>query len=1122
MILNTRISFSLCALLAILTPAVIEAVPEKEKKPAKIEGTANPEKFPAKNPDEALLSTITYPAEMKAGVFARQPDILNATAICFDEQNRLYASETHRFDRGIEDNRRNQHWLRDEIALTSTAERLGMYKKHADIKPLSYYTEYSDKIRVLEDTNGDGKADVSKIFADEFNDPLDGTAAGIMAANGKVYYACIPHVWMLEDNNGDLIADKRTSLQEGYGISVSLSGHDLNGFAFGPDGRIYFTLGDRGYNLKTADGRHLYDQYAGAIFRMEPDGSGLEVVHYGLRNPKEIAFDQYGEAFSVDNNADMGDKARIVHIVEGATSGWHRGNQNLRNFRHAIDVNGRHEIPWMEESGWDVKGKNRPAAYLPPTAHLSTGPSGLTYNPGTGLDPKWANNFFICDYRGAKSGVIAFEMKPSGASFALEREETFIQGFLNTDMEFGYDGKVYVSDFTGSWRTYDLGTIFVFENEKETAKPIVAEVRSLFANDIEKLAPEKLASLLGHTDMRVRQRAQFALAKDTTNRPHLLKATDAGNKLVHRLHGLWGLGQLARSLKDLKSAQALAKLTMDSEWRIRSQAAKALGDSFPKEFQSTAAFLLKDKHPNTQLHAAIALGKSKNPQYIPALISLLEKNKDADVYLRHGAIQGLIGIADVDASIKHAKGSSPAVRRGLVIALRRLKSDQLATFVTDPDPSIAIEAIQAINDDYIEGARSAVARATNLLGKSSTMIDNRILNSIYRMGDEENARRALGIATNSNYPESIRMEALFVLQRWENPPAADPTTGKHRPLTNERSLAKLRPDLTKTLNLLLDSCSGALLAEVIRTTEGFGIEITPATLLTHFANSKNATAIRLAALETLLKNKEDGLRPLLDKTLKDRDREIRAKSFETLASLDPVAAVTHAKTIFATGQIFDKQRAFAALEKLPNAAGLILTKLKDLKNQAPAIHLDILDAAAQRSEPEIKKALVAYKAGLDSSNPFAAYAVTADGGDINQGRSVFYNHGAAQCTRCHKGQKGRKGGVAGPNLQNVGSIHNRTYLVDSIVNPGAHIAPGYGTVSLTLNNDDIVAGTLTKENAKQITLKDLANGESKTYPRSEIKEISQAMSTMPPMIGILKKSEIRDLVAYLASLKAPK
>ena len=181
-----------------------------------------------------------------------------------------------------------------------------------------------------------------------------------------------------------------------------------------------------------------------------------------------------------------------------------------------------------------------------------------------------------------------------------------------------------------------------------------------------------------------------------------------------------------------------------------------------------------------------------------------------------------------------------------------------------------------------------------------------------------------------------------------------------------------------------------------------------------------------------------------------------------------------------------------------------------------------IEAAEKRSEPEIKKSLARYQAGLDSANPYAAYDITAEGGDVNQGRWIFYNHGAAQCTRCHKGQKGRKGGVAGPNLWNVGSLHNRSYLVTSIVTPGAHIAPGYGTVSLTLKNGDIVAGTLTKEDKKEVIIKDLEKGESTTYSRSDIKEISQAMSTMPPMIGILNKSEIRDLVAYLAWLKDPK
>ncbi len=1103
------------------------AAPEKEK-PGKIEGTANSEKFPAEDPDKALLSTITYPGEMKARVYARQPDALNVTAIAFDEQNRLYLSETHRFDRGIEDNRRNQHWLRDDIALTSTAERLEMYQKHAAIKSLDYYTEHSEKIRVLEDRDGDGKMDHSQIFADGFNDPLDGTAAGIFAANGKVYFACIPHVWMLEDTDGDLKADTRKSLQEGYGISVSLSGHDLNGFSFGPDGRIYFTIGDRGYNLKTPDGRHLYDQYAGAIFRMEPDGSDLEVVHSGLRNPKEIAFDQFGSAFSVDNNADMGDKARVVYMVEGADSGWNRGNQNFRNFRHAIDVSKRHAIPWMVESGWDISGTNRPNAYLPPVGHLSTGPSGLTYNPGTGLAEKWDNNFFICDYRGGKSGVIAFEMSPSGASYAVTSNETFIQGLLNTDMEFGYDGRVYVSDFTGSWNTYDLGAIYVFENPDELAKPVISEVRSLFANGFDNLFPNELATLLGHSDLRVRQRAQFALANSVENRPILLAATAADKPLLTRLHGVWGLGQLARLHKDPQSAQALAKLTTDTTWRIRGQAAQALGDAAPIAHRKTLATLLSDENFNTRMLATIALGKAGNTDDIPALVSLLEENKNSDPYIRHGAVHGLELIAkasgSVDSIVALQSHPSDAVRLGTVMVLRRLKHAGIAAFLTDKDPAIVIETIQAINDAYIEDARPALAEATDWIGKSTPMIDYRIINAIYRVGGPGNVQRALNIASDEQQSNNVRMEALFVLQRWENPPAADHTTGKHRPLTGNRSLAKHRPEIAKTLDSLLKTSSGELLAEVIRTTESFGLGIAPDVLLSHFSNAKNATAIRLAALETLQKSKSPQLRQALDQTLNDRDRDIRTRSFGALAGVDPAAAITQARKILASKKVFDQQQAFAVLAsvKHPDAASLILSSLQNLKAQPAALQLDILEAADQRTEPELVKALEAYNSKLDPTDPFASYSVTLAGGDINQGRSIFFNHGAAQCTRCHKGQRGRKGGVAGPDLWNVGSLHDPAYLLESLVNPAAHIAPGYGTVSLTLKDKTIVAGILTKENKKAVTITDLTSNAKTTYARSKIGGMSLPISTMPPMVGILKKSEVRDLIAYLSSLRDPK
>lgn len=1108
--------------------SLLPALPPGTKDPGKIEGTASDEDFPAPDPDQALLSTITWPEEMKARVYAKQPDALNVTAIAFDEQNRLYLAETHRFDRGIEDNRRNQHWLRDEIALTSTAERLAMYQKHAGVKPLDYYTKYSEKIRVLVDDDHDGVLDRSQLYADGFNEPLDGTAAGIFAANGKVYFACIPHVWMLEDTDGDLKADSRKSLQEGYGISVSLSGHDLNGFTFGPDGRIYFTIGDRGYNLKTADGRHLYDQYAGAIFRMEPDGSGLEVVHSGLRNPKEIAFDQYGSAFSVDNNADMGDKARLVYMVEGADSGWNRGNQNLNNFRHAIDVSGRHRIPWMEEKPWEKEAKNRPAAYLPPIDHISVGPSGLTYNPGTGLAKKWDNNFFICDYRGGGSEIIAFEVEPNGAGFQLKRNETFIKGFLNTDVEFGYDGRVYASDFTGGWKTYDLGNIFVFENPQEMAKPETQQVRKLFAEGFEQQSPDELAGLLHHPDYRVRQRAQFALAQNPGGLRVLLEATSSNQPLLTRLHGLWGLGQLGRLKQDKEALAYLLNITRDHEWRIRAQAVQALGNAKALIGRVQVRYLLTDPHPNVRMQAAIALGKFENFEDIPAFIKLLADNNDADPYLRHGAVQGLFTIARANESgpeiiAKLSTHPSPAVRRGAVLVLRKLKHGGIANFLKDSDPSIVIETIQAINDAYIEEARPALAELASFLGQSTTAIDNRIINAIFRVGGPENLKRLLAIAKNGDLANNIRIEALFALQRWQNPPAADPTTGKHRPLSGDRSLASHLVEITTTLNGLLEATSNEVLAEVIRATEAFDLKVSPKVFLDHFTNRGHPSSIRLAVLKILEKIKPAAFEKILTASLDDPKAEIRTNSFAALTRLAPESALTATETILTSGKPGDQQNVYQvfATTDHPGARSVILERLRDLDAQPTAVHLDILEAARAQQTPELEKALAAYEAQLDPADPLSQYAVALEGGDIAKGRAVFYNHGAAQCTRCHKGQENRQmGGVAGPHLKNVGRLHNRAYLLESLFNPNAKIAPGYGTVAVTLKDGTVIGGTLNKETEKKITVTDLADGKKKSFPRSEVASMTRPMSTMPAMTGILTMAEARDLVAYLDSLKA--
>ena len=139
----------------------------------------------------------------------------------------------------------------------------------------------------------------------------------------------------------------------------------------------------------------------------------VEVFATGLRNPQELAFDEFGNLFTVDNNSDSGDRARLVHLVEGGDSGWTIGYQ----FITAPVSRG----PWNEERLWEPRSDGQPAHIVPPLANLSDGPAGLAYYPGSGFPERFRGHFFLCDFRGHSglSGIRTFTVRPKGASFAL-------------------------------------------------------------------------------------------------------------------------------------------------------------------------------------------------------------------------------------------------------------------------------------------------------------------------------------------------------------------------------------------------------------------------------------------------------------------------------------------------------------------------------------------------------------------------------------------------------------------------------------------------------------------------------------------------------------------------------
>src|SRR5262249_44679692 len=147
--------------------------------------------------------------------------------------------------------------------------------------------------------------------------------------------------------------------------------------------------------------------------------------------------------------------------------------------------------------------------------NLGDGPSGLTYYPGVGFGDKYKGHFFLADFRGGpgNSGIRTFKNEPNGASFKLVDGGQFIWGTLPTDVEFGYDGGLYFSDWVDGWGRPRKGRIYKVTDPEGIKNPAVAEVKKLFAEGFEQRSAEELAKLLGHADQRVRQEAQFTLAE---------------------------------------------------------------------------------------------------------------------------------------------------------------------------------------------------------------------------------------------------------------------------------------------------------------------------------------------------------------------------------------------------------------------------------------------------------------------------------------------------------------------------------------------------------------------------------------------------------------------------------
>ena len=1099
---------------------------------------------PASDEAELAIKRIQPASGLKVDLWAAEPMLANPVAFCFDEKGRVYVCETFRLGAGVDDIRGIMDWLNEDLASRSVDDRLAEMKRHLGDR-FETYSNHSERISLLEDRSGKGKADHATVFANGFNSPLDGIGAGVLARKGDVWFTDIPNLWLLRDTKREGAADSRKSLHYGFGVRVGFSGHDLHGLVFGPDGKLYFSIGDRGSNIKVADGRMVGEPDSGCVFRCNPDGSDLEVFAYGLRNPQDLVFDDHGNLFTGDNNSDSGDQARWVYLVEGSDNGWRVGYQFMENPYS--------RGPFNAERLWYPPFEGQPAYIVPPVANISSGPSGVAYFPGTGLPPKYRDHFFLVDFRGgsADSGVHTFALQPKGAGFELVGREHFVWSILATDVKFGVDGGLYVSDWVEGWEPRGKGRLYRVHDPAVDRDPLVLETKRLLAEGMEKRSLSELGRLLENPDLRVRQEAQFELAdRGPKGAPTLASAARQSANPLARLHGIWGLGQVSSPYPEAglpkpvaAGMDLLVQLVSDPDAEVRSQAVKVLGDRRYSKAYAPLKALLTDPSPRVQFFAAISLGKFGRAEVIPALFDLLRRNADKDPYLRHAGVMGLVKIGDVDALLASANDESPAVRMGVLLALRRLERPEIAVFLKDKDPALVLEAARAINDEPIPGALRDLAALIDsqslsrwlageplvppsvpsdaVRGLGLEALLRRVLNANFHHGTSSTARALARFAARPEPPENMRVEALSELADWEHPAGIDRVVGLWRPVAAVRpagaAAEAVQAELGNITRQAPDSVRIAALDCVAR------LHMTGASSLLSdiLANAKLATEVRSKALSVIAALDLPTLEEALDLARKDPDEDLRRIGARLEGRLSSPKSAARVSAILANGSVGEKQAALAALSTIPGSSAddLVGQWLDKLQSGAlpKELRLDVVEAAAKRNSEVIKRKLDQYESSFAKDDPLSPYEDALYGGSAPEGKKIFSELPAAQCVRCHRinGQ----GGDVGPDLSHVAAQKDRHYFLESILLPNRQIAPGFESVMLVMKDGDSHAGVLKSETADEVVINSSETGVL-TVKKADIQSRRTALSPMPEGLGkVLSKENLRDLVEFLSSLK---
>lgn len=1074
---------------------------------------------------------------LELSLWASDTLVNDPIAISIDDHGKIYYTLATRLEHSEFDIRGHRNWMTASISFQTVEDRRAFLKKTFSetneegekfLKDLNNdgnldwrdLTVEKEQVWVVSDSDQDGLADRSHLYIEDFHEEITDIANGVEYFNGEVFLSVGPDLWRIKDTDGDGMANQKESISHGYTVHIAFGAHGMSGVTVGPQGRIWWGTGDIGTNVVDKNGKRWKYPNQGTIVRSEPDGSNFEVYSAGLRNTHEFVFDQYGNLISEDNDGDhQGERERLVYLINGSDTGWRINWQ----FGKYTDPDNNNYKVWMDEKLNIPRWDGQAAYILPPIINYVNGPTGMVYNPGTALSERWKNYFFIAEFRGtpANSPIHAFTLKPKGATFELDSTIEVAKGLLPTGLDFGPDGALYFGDWIDGWGVKNEGRIWKLDDPKEANSPIRKEVQQLIGANFSEATISELGQWLHHKDMRIRRKAQFELVtRDTEGQTTLLAAIKQKENQLARIHGIWGIAQAART-QDLTLAENLIPFLQDEDPEIITQAAKMLGDVKYKKAGAAIIPLLKNPSLRVQLHAAEALGRMETKAAVQPILDMLLANNDEDAWLRHAGMIALGRIGEATPLIALHNHNSKAFRIAAVVALRRMSHAGIVKFLKDKDEYIVTEVARAINDDFsIPDALDELGAILNTTTFKNEALIRRVINANLRNGKAENLNNLLTYANKKSAPSAMRAEAIATLSTWDKPSPLDRVDGRFRGEVT-RDQAPVKDAFQAIILNLLSENNPEIQVAAANAISKLNLPNTESKLLKLVQNSRSKE-VKKAALLALSKTNAKVLDQALEIAINDSDNEVRSNALEILpeSSIKEPKAVQLFDNILTSGTNLEKQSVLSALGNLKGeAASNVLSKMLNqliTGNVSAEIHLDIIEAIENQDNPDLIKKLKVYQDSKGMNNPLAGFMETLEGGNIEKGRNVFYRNEAAQCVRCHAVFE--YGGNAGPGLAGLGDRLSKEKILESLINPSAVLADGYGVAALTLKDGSTVSGIVKNETNDVIKIK-IGKEDIREISKTEITNREDIPSSMPSVKMILKKKELRDLVAFLSSLK---